>query len=299
MEGMLVMSTVTQVRRYPVKSMQGQNVTTGVITERGLVGDRGYALIDAQDGRVVSAKNPRKWPRLLDYQAHYVAAPQVDEELPAVDIVLPDGSHVLSNAPLSAQVLSRALGREVTIARVPPSGKSLEEFWPPVDGLTPVGEPIASEHGDTITALPVAMLAPDDTFFDLAAIHLVTTATLSHLQTLHPAGQFDVRRFRPNLVVETEPTQSGFVENDWVGATICIGEEVKLQIIDPCPRCVMTTLPQEDVPADPGILRTIARHNSVASATLMPGELLPACVGVYATVIHDGVVQPGDRVRLR
>lgn len=293
------MNTVTQVRRYPVKSMQGQDVTTGVITERGLVGDRGYALIDAQDERVVSAKNPRKWPRLLDYHAHYVAVPQPDEELPAVEIVFPDGSHVLSDAPLSAQILSRALGREVTIARVPPSGKSLEELWPSIDGLIPVGEPIASEHGDTVTALPVAMLAQEDTFFDLAAIHLVTTATLNHLQTLYPTGRFDVRRFRPNLLVETEPTQTGFVENDWVGATICIGEEVQLKIIDPCPRCVMTTLPQEGLPADSGILRTIARHNSVASATLIPGEPLPACVGVYATVIHGGVVKPGDTVRLQ
>ena len=293
-----VTTTVAQMRRYPVKSMRGEDVDRCELTERGLLGDRGYALVDAADGRVVSAKNPRKWPGILDCHARYVTTPRLGEDLPPVEVTLPDGTLLRSDAPTAAGYLSRAFGREVVIGRIPPVGKSLEEYWPAVEGLTPIGEPVANEHGDTITALPVAMLAPEGTFFDLAAIHLVTTATIDRLRALYPTGRFDVRRFRPNLLVATEPTVTGFVENDWIGRTIWIGEQVQLKVIDPCPRCVMTTLPQGDLEADPGILRTIARHNPVTSATLMPGEVLAACVGVYASVLKGGVVRCGDTVRL-
>src|SRR5947209_19644242 len=113
-------STVVQVRRYPVKSMQGEELDTSVVTERGLLGDRGYALIDAADNRVVSAKNPRKWPQLLDYQAHYVSAPRAADDLPPVEITLLDGSHVRSDDPSAAEELSRAFGRLVTIEGMPP-----------------------------------------------------------------------------------------------------------------------------------------------------------------------------------
>jgi uncharacterized protein len=279
--------------------MQGEELDAGALTARGVLGDRGYALIDAANGRVVSAKNPRKWPRLLEYHARYVTAPCPDEALPPVEITLPDGARVRSDAPSAAESLSGALGRAVAIGRIPPAGQSLEEFWPAVEGLTPVGEPVANEHGDTVTALPVAMLAPEGTFFDLAAIHLVTTATLDRLRALYPSGRFDVRRFRPNLVLATDPAVSGFVENEWIGRTLWIGEQVQLKVIDPCPRCVMTTLPQDDLEADPGILRALVRHNPVPSATLMPGELLPACAGVYASVLQSGIIRQGDTVRVQ
>ena len=76
-----------------------------------------------------------------------------------------------------------------------------------------------------------------------------------------------------------------FIENVWVGHTLALGDQVRLRITGPCPRCVMTTLPQGDLPADPGILRTAAQHNQ-------------ASVGVYASVVHGGTVRRGDAVRL-
>jgi uncharacterized protein YcbX len=125
---------------------------------------------------------------------------------------------------------------------------------------------------------------PLETFFDLAVIHLLTTATIERLRELYPQGRFEVRRFRPNIVV-APAGQSGFVEDGWVGRTLAIGEEVRLSVTGPCPRCVMTTLPQGDLPADPGILRTAARHNHVN-------------VGVYAAVLRGGRIRRGDPVRL-
>ncbi len=125
---------------------------------------------------------------------------------------------------------------------------SLEEYWPNIEGLA---------HRDAVTGEKM----PEGTFFDCAVIHLLTTATIDHLRELYPQGRFEVRRFRPNIVVETPSGEKGFVEKDWVGNTLAIGDAVRIRISGPCPRCVMTTLAQGDLPRDPGILRTSARHN--------------------------------------
>jgi uncharacterized protein len=137
------------------------------------------------------------------------------------------------------------------------------------------------DYRDTVTEWEL----PPGTFFDLAVVHLLTSATIDRLRELYPEGRFEVRRFRPNIVVSTGPNGQGFVENDWVGHTIGIGDEVSLRVTGPCPRCVMTTLPQGDLPKDPGILRAAAQHNQ-------------ANVGVYADVITSGTIRRGDPVTL-
>jgi uncharacterized protein len=124
---------------------------------------------------------------------------------------------------------------------------------------------------------------PPGTFFDSAPLHLVTTATLDKLRSLYPAGRFEPRRFRPNIIVATPPEAEGFVENDWVGREISIGPEVRLRVATTTGRCVMTTLPQGDLPHDRGILRTAVQHND-------------AQVGVYAQVLAGGRVTRGDVV---
>jgi uncharacterized protein YcbX len=114
---------------------------------------------------------------------------------------------------------------------------------------------------------------------------VLTTATLDRLRALYPQGRFEVRRFRPNIVAEIANGARGFVEHGWIGHTVAIGGEVRLSIAGPCPRCVMTTLPQGDLPKDPGILRTAAQHNK-------------ANVGVYASVLQSGRVRRGDAIRM-
>jgi uncharacterized protein YcbX len=126
---------------------------------------------------------------------------------------------------------------------------------------------------------------PEETFFDCAMVHLLTTATLDRLQELYPQGRFEVRRFRPNVVVQLASGETGFAENDWVGHTLAIGTEVRLNITGPCGRCVMTTLAQGDLSRDPGILRTAALHNQVN-------------VGVYAGVEWSGTIRRGDPISL-
>jgi uncharacterized protein YcbX len=271
--------------RYPVKSMMGEELNAVEVTERGLLGDRAYAVVDTSDGKVASAKNPRKWPQLFDFRAAFVDAPRTGAQLPPVRITLPDGGSVASEHADVSPILSKVLSRKVTLESTErarhevgmtspprPSSARAEEYWPDMEGL---------DYRDTVTDFDL----PEGTFFDCALVHLLTTATLNRLRELYPQGRFETRRFRPNIVVEPGDDVRDFVENAWIGDTLAIGEAVRLSITGPCPRCVMTTLPQGDLPKDPGILRTAAQHNRVN-------------VGVYASVLRGGLVRRGDPVRL-
>jgi len=266
------LGSVVSLWRYPVKSMLGEELNSVEVTDHGLLGDRAYALRDPSNGKVVSAKNPRKWANLFDFRATFAESPRAQEKIPPVRITLPDGVRVTSEQRDLNERLTGALGGEVTLAATAPEKPSLEEYWPDMEGL---------DHRETVT--DEAMRA--GTFFDNAVIHLLTTATIDRLRELYPQGRFEVRRFRPNIVVQPASAEKDFVENEWVTRTLVIGDEVRLSVTKPCSRCVMTTLPQGDLPGDPGILRTAAQHNQVN-------------VGVYAAVIRGGTIRRGDPVRL-
>ena len=269
-----LVGSVVSMWRYPVKSMMGEELNAAEVTERGILGDRAYALVDTSDRRVASAKNPRKWPQLFDFRAAFVDTPRAGGKVPPVRITLPDGTVVTSEDGDLNPILSRALNRQVilnVIERSQRRGTSkAEEYWPDMEGL---------DHRDTVTDFDL----PEGTFFDCAVIHVLTTATIDRLRTLYPEGRFEVRRFRPNIVVQPTSGELDFIENAWSGHSLAIGEHVRLSITGPCPRCVMTTLPQGDLPRDPGILRTAARHNK-------------ANVGVYGSVVRSGVIRRGDSV---
>ena len=268
--------SVAALWRYPVKSMLGEELNAAELTPRGLLGDRQFAVVDAATGKVAGAKNPRKWGNFLDFRAAYVEPPQPASQLPAVRVTLPDGASVTSGQVDLPEILSAVLGREVTFAEAVQAGESsgatAEEYWPDVDGL---------DFRNTVTDFDL----PAGTFFDVAVVHLLTTATMDRLRALHPPGRFEVRRFRPNIVVSTGPDEQGFAEDDWIGHTVLIGDRARLRITGPCGRCVMTTLPQGDLPKDSGILRAAAQHNHVN-------------VGVYADVIASGPIRRGDPVTL-
>jgi uncharacterized protein YcbX len=137
------------------------------------------------------------------------------------------------------------------------------------------------ELDDKDVTMEAAM--PARTFFDVAAVHVLTTATLRRLQELYPGGRLDLRRFRPNIVIELASGGSGFIENEWTGRSVGIGDDVRLEITQPCRRCVMTTLSQGDLPRDPAILRTTARYNDVNA-------------GVYAAVRSEGRARQGAHI---
>jgi MOSC domain-containing protein len=208
------MSNVTQTElgslvslwRYPVKSMMGEELNAGEIGESGLLGDRAYALVDSFDGKVASAKNPRKWPRLFDFRAAFVEPARGPAQIPPVRISLPDGNTVASHQSDINQILSKALNRDVTVGAAQRVPVNAEEYWPDMEGL---------DQRDTVTDFTL----PEGTFFDCARIHVLTTATLDRLRELYPQARFEIRRFRPNLVVQLAPAEKGFAENGWIGRT--------------------------------------------------------------------------------
>jgi uncharacterized protein len=267
---------VAALWRYPVKSMQGEELNATEVTAAGLLGDRRFAVVDRASGKAAGAKNPRKWPGFLQFRASYVSPPKRADSLPAVRVTLPDGSSVTSEEAGLPKLLSEALGREVTF-----SGAVGAAAGAGAGGGS--GACVSAEEylidADDVTDFEM----PAGTFFDCAPVHLVTTATLDQLRSHYPAGRFEPRRFRPNIIVATEPDATGFVENDWVGHEVAIGDAVRLRVFMATGRCVMTTLPQSDLPKDSGILRTAAQHNNAA-------------IGVYAEVLAGGRVRRGDLV---
>jgi uncharacterized protein YcbX len=252
--------------------MMGEELNAAPVTERGLFGDRAFALFDSNEGKVVSAKNPRKWPQLFRFRAAFVEPAQTGQALPPVRITLPDGRTVSSGQSEIAEIVSAALGREVTLRSSAPDRPMLEEYWPDIDEL---------DHRDTVTDENM----PEGTFFDLASVHLLTTATIDQLRLTHPGGRFEARRFRPNIMVVPNADLTGFVENDWVNHTLSIGPDVRLSVTGPCPRCVMTTLAQGDLPQDAQILRTAVQQNK-------------GHVGIYASVLRGGLIRCGDEVKV-
>ena len=258
---------VAALWRYPVKSMAGEELDSCEVTPQGLLGDRGYALVDESAGVVASAKNPRAWPDLLAYRAAYTAPPRRGEGLPPVRITLPDGREIGSEDRV-AGALSATFGRPVVLSARPPDRPVLQQFWPDLDG-TGVGETVTDEE----------MRA--GTFFDLALVNLLLTTTLARLSEAYPGGQFGVTRFRPNVVVRPLPTGGDDPEPVWVGRTLAVGDAVRVRVVARCTRCVMTTLAQPDLPRDAGILRAVVRVNA-------------GCAGLNGSVARTGVIRVGD-----
>ena len=274
--------------RYPVKSMRGEPLTSSRADERGVAGDRRWAVVDAETGRVVSAKRPALWGVMLQCAAAYMAEPAPDGEATPVRVTLPDGEEVLSDAPDRDRRLSEALGRRVRLESAAPEGATYDLAAVDLHGLeTP--EPAK------ITQAPVARFAPPGTFFDAGTLHLITTVSLDRFAALHAAGRWDVRRFRPNVVVALDDApDEGFPENAWVGRQIGLGTGIEPGVMAPMPRCVMTTLAQADLARDPLIMRTLAEHNRQE----ILGAGSSACAGVLANVSAPGTVAVGDPVTL-
>lgn len=276
---------IAEIWRYPVKSMQGEQLDAGDFDERGLLGDRAFALYEVETGKVASAKSPRMWPNLLDFSASFGEPVSDRERLPPVKIELPGGAEIRTDDTAVDEVLSDATGRGVRLVSCNPAGATFEQYVPPIEDADPQGSDFYREF-------------PNDVFrtgslYDAAPVHILTTATLRRLGALYPEGRFDARRFRPNIVVATDGSEPGFEENDWLKRHLVLGE-ARIRVTMPTLRCVMTTRPQRDLPHDLGILRTVAQHNRLDVLTM--GRF--PCLGVYGLVQRPGTVRVGDAVRL-
>lgn len=283
--GGTVVGTVSDLRRYPVKSMLGEQLERAPVTEKGVVGDRAYALVDDETGKVISVKRPKLWGRMFELTA------STDGD--AVRVSFPDGSAFAIDDPALPERLSEFFGRSVSVASVStPPGTGFEELW--VGDLKDGAPPYLGMESEVVDEEEVidggAFMVANGNFFDFGALHLVSTASTKQLSAYAPDTRFDPHRFRPNIVVDTPDV--GFVETEWQGRTLKVGD-LSLTVGITVPRCVMTTLAQGDLPADRAVLRTITQHNAVD--ILGSGTPYP-CVGVYADALVPGEIAVGDPV---
>lgn len=248
---------VVGINRYPVKSLQGERLREAAVDELGLVGDRRWGIVDVATGKVLSAK---RTGALLGGSA--VTTP--DGPL----VVLPDGREIEPVDPGRDQQLSDWLGTEVRLVEASAEAGVYD---------------VSLQLDPDVDVFELPMTA--GRFLDLSPVHVVTTASLRAAADAYPDGNWTTDRFRPSIVVDVAPDEGeGFVENDWIGKRVRIGE-VEIDVILPTVRCVMTTRvqPTRDVERDTAIFTTLRDVNQQN-------------LGVYANVTAPGTLHLDDEV---
>ena len=303
----MIVGKIKEIWRYPVKSMSGERLDACTVGALGLPGDRGWALRDEKTGEITNGK---KIPLLMQCAARYREEPSEDR-IPQVEITCLDGVLIRSDESDVNERLSQALARTVSLwPRQPASNKShyrrasvmsrLSRFKVVRDQLprmmrlpnmdTQVRQMFSREPTEPLPdllSLPPELLeftSPLGTYFDAFPIHVLTTASLDAMKRLNASAAWDVRRFRPNFLIETEKSIEGLIEAGWGGRTLHLGN-VALRCEIPTVRCGMTTHAQDNLPKDPSVLRSIVKD---AEQNL----------GVYASVIEAGSAAVGDVVEL-
>ncbi|MDQ1639549.1 MAG: uncharacterized protein QOF62_2888 [Pyrinomonadaceae bacterium] len=307
----MLIGTVEQIWRYPVKSMAGEQLNDCTVGPLGLPGDRGWAVKDEEKSEI---KTATRIPLLMQCASQYREQP-TDDYIPHVNIIFPDGSSVTSDDPEIDARVSSVLGKKVRLwPRQPASNKEhyrrpgvaarviaplanvpgFRALLPAITKIPSVDATLRAAFSRTedeptpdLSQLPKELFeftSPLGTYFDAFPIHVLTSASLAVMSQLNPAAAWEVRRFRPNFFVKTADGIEGLVESEWVGRTLRIGTvEVKCEM--PAVRCGMASNAQKELAKDPSVLRTIVKE---ANQNL----------GVYASVAKHGAVREGDRVDL-
>ena len=274
-----VVGTIAELWRYPVKSMLGGTVSEITVTERGVLGDRAWALRDQRTGRIVSAK---RVPDLLRFRATYEVLPTL-KSAGLVRIETPDGDTIYAGQDNASARISGILGRQVRL-----ENSAFPDEKTSIDRDTVFGDvPVSQMKPDwTPETMPDYFQLKGGTFLEIGAVFLLASGSVEHLRGLQGGtALIDRRRFRPNLYINTGSASGRFVEDDWLGRRLTVGDSVVLGEFAPTLWCVGSTLAQEELPRDLSILRTIARGHQ-------------GFLGVYGSVASGGLVRVGDPVVL-
>ena len=267
--------------RYPLKSALGERLEQAEIGESGLSGDRRFALIDRESGKVVSAKRPKLWRSMLLLAAETVPGSG------ALSVKFPDGREMTSGSSGLVPALSDFVGRSVDLASQRRDATMLDRSRPDEVLMSGLDADV------TMDVNPLAAETPGTGFQDLAPIHVVCTATLQAVAAAVHRAELEFHRYRPNFVVMMKDA-APFCENDWVGRELQMGS-VRLKVTRPTPRCAIPTLAHgAGDQFRPAILEAINRMNRTPVADLGP---LP-CIGAYARVVKPGIVGVGDVVKV-
>lgn len=282
---MRMLGRVKEIWRYPVKGMAGESLQQCALTAQGLLGDRLWAVRDLARNEIQSCKFRPDLLRIVATQC------TVGE---SVSLRFPQGEVLRSDGPGVHAAISALVGHD---SRLEPlsAQNSLQAFRRyQADGHAWLDELKATFERERDEPLPDFSELPQDmidyvslpgSYFLVSRFHLLTSASLSYLQRLHPDSDWDVQRFRPNLVVDTQDTEPGLVEQAWLGSRLQIGETA-LDCTSAAPRCGAITRAQQQLPADKSLLRTVVRE---AEQNL----------GIYADILEPGELRVGDPVYLR
>ncbi|AQT79998.1 sulfurase [Mycolicibacterium litorale] len=289
---MIPAGRITSIWRYPVKSMLGERLPEAQIGELGLHADRTWAVRDTETDVTTSAK---RLPGLLWCTARYAQNPPPEAgpgHAPEVIIGFPDGTEVSSSDPAVHQQLSRYLDHSVELRALPPIDQR-EQYRAPMATKTDLRAIFGLDDDEPLPDLsmfPVRKLAeisryatPVGSYVDAYPVHIVTEQSLATMAGLAPGSDFDIRRFRPTIVVDS-PSESAHPEWDWCGGTVH-APDAELQPLIPTIRCVMPSHEQPELKRDREITRTIAAHSR-------------RCLGVYGNVIRSGRIAEGDVLQL-
>jgi len=284
----VIVGRVSEIWRHPVKSMEGERIERATLGSSGIPGDRAWAVRDEERGGIRGAK---KIPLLMTCKARYASEPAPGAPAPAPEIALPGGATLRAGDADAAQRISAAVQRRVTLWPLLPAS-ALEHYKRGAPDHPDVLTEMRAMFGRTpdeplpdFTQFPPELMqyeSPPGTYFDAYPLLIVTEATLRKLRALAPSSVIDVRRFRPNLVIATEA--EGFPEAAWTGKSLQVGGAT-IDVVGPCPRCVMITHGFGAVPQDAGLMRTVVKEADQN-------------VGAYASVASGGEVRIGDAVEL-
>lgn len=286
---MVKIGEIREIWRYPVKGMAGESLPTGQLGPQGLHGDRIWAVRDVARQEIQSCKFR---PELLRCTASLSEDPGTSAQ---VEIRFPDGAVLGSTHTDVHARVSDLIGHASTLEPLrPPSHLDFYRRHKR-DGHTWLNElkaTFARQDGEPLpeffNALPDAaaeFVTLPGSFFLVTPFHVVTTATLAWLKNTHPASDWDVRRFRPNVLIDTGPGREALIEQDWIGQQLVIGDAT-LDCPGTTPRCGAITRAQRDLPADTSMLRTVVQRAAQN-------------VGIYGTTARSGALRVGDAVYLR
>ena len=283
---------ISEIWRYPVKSMAGERVDAVEIRTLGMHADRMWAVRDLKLGATTSAK---RLPTLMFLTARFAATPPADAgpgNAPEVLVGFPDGTEVSSSDPAVHSRLSAYLDHDVELRPLPPLDAK-GEYRGPLMTKTDIRSIMGLEPDEPLPDLsmfPVKMLAelmryatPVGTYADVYPLHLITDQTLRTMAAIAPNCDWDVRRFRPSVLIETADTTER-PEWNWAGGTLHAAN-ADVELLFPTIRCVMPSHEQPELKRDREITRTIARTSR-------------RCLGVYGSVPRPGRIAEGDLLTL-
>ncbi|GAA4814560.1 MOSC domain-containing protein [Tomitella cavernea] len=294
---------ISELWRYPVKSLGGEPLTRALVDGDGLAGDHQWAIVDESTGTVASAKRTRVWGSLLQCSARMDPDAADPADAAALRITTPDGVESAGDDPSTIARLSALCGRPLRLqfaAAADADGMAMEMEWAPEthEGMEEaIAHSSARAEQDAGSAVPVGAVPTGGgrgRYYDLAPVHIVTTSSVRRLVDDDTPIRAAMRRFRPNIVVGGDDWDDGYVEDAWLAGPLDAGA-VGLAPSIPVGRCVMVTLQHGTVARDRTMLRRIAtRHRLDVGYGTAPAPAL----GIYADVLRPATVSVGDAVRV-